>query len=57
MAPKKSGKGSSDGISTFKIDMTTGPLFFSVLILNGTKNWDWSQILFGQKFPKTAIVL
>ena len=30
---------------------------FSDFLLIGTKIWDLSQIQFGQKFPKTALVI
>ena len=32
-----------------------GTFFFSDSLIIGTKNWDLSQILFGQKSPKGAI--
>ena len=43
-------------IWTFKIDITEEPLFFDIFLYFGTKNGDLSQIVFGQKFPKTAVM-
>ena len=43
-------------VCQFLIGSTMVPLFFSDFLLIGTSNRDLSQILFGQKLPKTAIV-
>ena len=43
-------------MSSIKIDYSVG-IFFSDFLLVGTKNWDLSKILFGQKIPKAAILL
>ena len=44
------------GISTFKIVITEGFLFFSDFLLVGTYSLNLSQILFGHKLQKAATV-
>ena len=42
---------------TFEIDKKGVPLFFQIFYLLVYKNWDFSEVLFRQKFPKAAIAL
>ena len=43
-------------MSILKVDETKVPLLFLIFYSSVPENWDLSQILFRQKFSKTAIV-
>ena len=43
-------------MSISKVNITITAFIFSEFVLVGTQNSNLSQILFGQKFPKTATV-
>ena len=42
--------------STFKIEITIVPLILDFSLVVGIKNWDLSQMLFGQQLPKATNV-
>ena len=43
-------------MSILKVGKTKVPLFFQIFYLSVLENWDLSQMLFGQKCSKAAIV-